>query len=94
MARDDASSGKFGRPAPNDVREFHTNDDVDVESGSHHHTLGPGVNQAASGAHNHDGNNSPMLLEGEAITGSKGGNTAIASIVAVLVKLGATDSTT
>lgn len=85
---------KFGRPEARDVTEFHTNDDTDISQDSHHHTIGPGVNQAASGAHNHDGNNSPRLLEGVTITGSKGGNTAISSIIAALIQLGATDSTT
>lgn len=94
MADNNNGGGKFGRPSPTDVREFHTNDDVDVSQESHHHSIGPGVNQAASGAHNHDGNNSPLLLEGVAITGAKAGNTAIASVVAALVQLGATDSTT
>lgn len=94
MATDNSVGGKYGRPDPTSVREFHTNDDVDISQESHHHTIGPGVNQSASGAHNHDGNNSPLLLEGTAITGAKAGNTAVASVIAALVQLGATDSTT
>lgn len=88
------SANEFRRPSATEIREMHTNDDLDVSAESHHHTIGPGVNQAASGAHNHDGNNSPLILEGVTITGGKGGNTAVASIIAALAKLGATDSTT
>lgn len=35
---------------PKEVKEFHTNDDVDSGSLAHHHTLGAGVNQAARGS--------------------------------------------
>lgn len=94
MAGNDDITGKFGRPQPRDVTDFHTYDDLDISSEAHHHTIGPGVNQAASGAHNHDGNNSPLLLEGVTITGAKAGNTALSSAIAALVQLGATDSTT
>lgn len=95
MARNDNdTTGKYGRPDAASVRDFHTYDDVDIGPDSHHHTLGPGVNQSASGAHNHDGNNSVLLLEGVTITGSKGGNTALASVIAALAQMGATDSTT
>lgn len=88
------AEGKFGRPDPNSVREFHVNDDTDSASDAHHHTLGAGVNQAASGAHTHDGNDSALLLEGFTVTGAKGTAACDASIIALLVKLGATDSTT
>ena len=88
------TDGKFGRPDAVTVRELHTNADTDIQPDSIHHTLGPGYNQAASGQHNHDGANSPLLLEGFTISGSKGGNAALASAIAALVKLGATDSTT
>lgn len=88
------AEGSFGRPDAVSVREFHTNADTDATPDSLHHTIGPGVNQAASGQHNHDGSNSPLLLEGFTLSGAKGGNSAVASIVSALVKLGATDSTT
>ena len=89
------NSGKFGRPDAATLRDFHTNDDVDTTSEAHHHTLGPGVNQSASGAHTHDGNNSSFLGEGVTISGSKGGNAALASAIAAMVQiLGVTDSTT
>lgn len=76
------------------VNEFHKKDDVDSSFDAHHHTLGTKNGQAASGDHNHDGKNSRRLLQGTTITGAKGGNAAVASIVAALVKLGAVDSTT
>ena len=88
------ADGKFGRPDPTSVREFHVNDDVDASSDAHHHTIGPGVNQAASGAHDHDGNNSPLILEGITITGTKGTAACDSSIISALMRLGATDSTT
>lgn len=88
------AEGKFGRPDAISVRELHVNSDVDTTPDSQHHTLGPGVNQAASGAHNHDGNDSSLLLEGITITGTKGTAACDSSIIAALVRLGATDSTT
>ncbi len=88
------ADGKFGRPDAVSVRELHTNADTDVTPDSAHHTLGPGVNQAASGAHIHDGNDSAMLLEGQSITGAKASAAWASSINALLVRLGATDSST
>lgn len=88
------AEGKFGRPDANSVREFHINSDVDTTPDSQHHTLGPGVNQAASGAHNHDGNDSALLLEGQTITGTKATAAWASSINALMVRLGATDSST
>lgn len=90
----EVGNGKFGRPDADSVREFHINADTDVDPNSLHHTIGPGYNQAASGQHNHDGNNSPLLLDGVTISGAKGGNTALASVISALVKLGAADATT
>lgn len=75
------------------VNAFHTNDDVDVNPQSHHHTLGSGINQAASGSHTHRGDDSVLLFEGIAITGSISGGTALRSVIAALAELGATDST-
>lgn len=88
------ADGKFGRPDPNTVREFHINSDLDSSGDAQHHTLGPGVNQAANGAHQHDGNDSALLLEGITITGAKGTAACDSSIIAALMRLGATDSTT
>lgn len=82
------------KPSATQVRDFHTYADTDATSDSLHHTLGPGQNQAASGVHRHNGNDSPLLGEGISITGAKGGNTALASVIAAMVQMfGVTDST-
>ncbi len=88
------AEGKFGRPSANDIREFHVNADTDSTPDALHHTLGPGVNQAASGGHIHDGNDSAFLLEGQTITGTKATAAWASSINALMVRLGATDSST
>lgn len=75
-------------------RLFHAFSDVDSDSGAQHHTLGPGVSQAASGAHTHDGNNSPLLFSGT-VTGSRGGNAALANLIStVCSQTGIVDGTT
>jgi hypothetical protein len=88
------AEGEFGRPDPRTVSDFHTFDDVDTNKDAHHHTIGTGVNQAASGGHNHDGSNSPLILEGQLITGTKGSVAWASSVNAILVRLGAVDSST
>lgn len=80
-------------PDNKEVNAFHTNDDVDVNAQSHHHTLGPGQNQAASGSHSHRGDDSVLLFDGVAITGSISQGTALQSVIALLVEFGAADST-
>jgi hypothetical protein len=79
---------------PKTVAKFHEKDDVDASYDSHHHTLGTKNGQSSPGDHNHNGKNSVKLLKGTTITGSRGGNAAVASIISALVKLGATDNTT
>lgn len=81
-------------PASKEVEVFHTNSDKDGSPTASHHTLGNGPNQAAPGDHTHDGGSSKQLLEGTNITGSKSGGTALDSVIAALVALGATDGTT
>lgn len=81
-------------PQPSVVNKFHNKSDVDSGPNAQHHTIGNRKDQAASGAHTHDGKNSPQLLLGVTITGSRGGNAAVASIISALVGLGATDATT
>jgi hypothetical protein len=76
------------------VEKLHQFDDVDVRPESHHHTLGPGAAQASPGPHRHRGGDSELLLAGQTITGSRGGATAMVSIISALVALGATDTTT
>lgn len=85
---------KKANPSQKEVNDFHTNSDKDGGPKSLHHTLGSNPNQASPGNHTHDGSTSPLLLEGTTISGSRGGNLAVASIIAALVKLGATDATT
>lgn len=75
------------------VGEIHRNADTDNDKVSIHHTIGPGANQVASGRHNHDGTETPALLDGINLTGAKAGNAALASVIAALVVLGATDNT-
>lgn len=85
----------FSNISAEDVEKFHQNADTDVRRESVHHTLGPRPTQAAPGDHNHDGSNSPSLLVGQTITGSRSSSTSIMpSIIAALVRLGATDSST
>lgn len=76
------------------VNKFHTKSDKDSSHNAQHHTLGVKHNQASPGNHDHDGVNSLRILAGVTITGAKGGNAALASVIAALVGLGATDSTT
>lgn len=79
---------------PQTVARFHNKSDVDASADSQHHTLGIKQGQASPGDHKHDGSTSKKLLEGTTLTGSRGGNAALASVITALVKLGATDSTT
>ena len=82
------------RPGPVEVSDFHTFADTDSAKEAIHHTLGAGPNQAASGAHNHDGSNSVQLIPGTAITGTKATVGWAASVNAILVSLGAVDNST
>jgi len=82
------------RPEPRVVSDFHTNSDVDQDKEAQHHTLGSGPNQASPGSHKHDGTDSIALLDGVEITGSRDGNTALASVIAALGVLGLKDSST
>lgn len=92
----DQSQGQAQIPMdPITNRLFHAFSDVDSDSGAQHHTLGAGVNQAASGAHTHDGNNSPLLFQGNTVTGSRGGNAAVANLISILAQVtGIVDGTT
>lgn len=83
------------RPASaEEVERFHQNADTDSRKEAVHHTLGAGDNQASPGNHNHRGGDSVQLLSGVTITGSRGGNVALLSVIQALVALGATDSST
>jgi hypothetical protein len=82
------------RPPANVVEDFHHNAPVDTRPEDIHHRLGPAPNSASPGNHSHNGADSVLLLDGFILTGSKGGNAAVASIIQALVRLGAKDSTT
>lgn len=92
LERTDDSS----KPTAREVNDFHTNADTDSSVDAMHHTIGPDVNQAASGAHTHRGGDSLRLLEGLSITGTKAGTNSVilGSIVALLAELGAEDKST
>lgn len=81
------------KPTAQEVDDLHTNADTDTRAESIHHTLGSLPTQASPGDHAHDGGTSPLLLSGVTLTGSRGGNVALVSVISALVRLGATDST-
>lgn len=81
-------------PDAEQVAQFHQNADTDTRGEAIHHTLGPGSAQATAGDHKHRGGDSSLLLDGLTITGSRGGNVALLSVIQCLVALGATDSST
>ena len=101
MSKDSAVAkgvGAYGAERSNadatQVDDFHEQSDLNTRSEAQHHTLGPSQNQAAPGNHNHDGGTSIPLWEGNTISGSRGGNMALASVISILVQKGAVDSTT
>ncbi len=99
MLSSDNNAGSFGRdenPKPPNqvVDDFHENSDLDARAEAQHHTLGPGPTQAAPGNHIHNGGDSPLLLEGESITGSRASDAWRLSVNAILVRLGAADTST
>lgn len=69
-----------------DVAAIHTKADTDGSPTAAHHTIGLGRNQASPGNHNHDGKASPKIGRGMGLTisGAKGGNAAVASIITML----------
>lgn len=84
-------------PDPRSVNLFHARSDVDSSPSAQHHTLGISHNQASPGDHIHDGRNSKLIGEGLSLTisGSRGGNAAVASIITMLQKvIDFTDNTT
>ena len=86
--------GEFDVPSAEEITKLHRNADTDGDARSAHHTLGARAGQAAPGNHSHDGGTSVLLLDGTTISGSRGTSTAVVSIIAALVQLGATDATT
>jgi hypothetical protein len=84
-------------PSAQEVRAFHEKADTDSSVKSQHHTLGTSRNQASFGSHIHDGVDSKLLGTGAGfvLTGAKGGNVALANLIAMLSEwIEFTDSTT
>lgn len=84
-------------PPPGQVNYYHSRSDVDSSTIAQHHTLGIGHNQATPGDHNHDGTSSRLVGKGLGITvsGSRGGNAALASLISALkTVIDITDATT
>lgn len=84
-------------PSAKEVNEYHTNSDRDASINALHHTLGTRRNQAAKGDHIHNGENGQKVGDGMAlnVTGAKGGNAALTSLLAMLAKvIDFTDTTT
>lgn len=82
------------KPTTEEVERFHTNSDLDLRAESQHHTLGTSPSQASPGNHTHDGGDSPLILEGMEITGSRATDAWRLSVNALLKRLGATDNST
>jgi hypothetical protein len=84
-------------PDPRQVNLFHSRSDVDSGPLAQHHTIGVGHNQVAAGDHNHDSKSSRKVGQGLglSVTGSKGGNAALASLLTMLAQvIDFTDTTT
>ena len=95
---EDKDYSKAGADWPSgSVDALHERCDVDSSQIANHHTLGSGRNQASPGNHRHDGTTSPKVGTdmGLSITGSKGGNAALTSLIAMLKQvMEFTDGTT
>lgn len=76
-----------------DSVKAHAKSDLDAAQYSQHHTLGTNHNQASPGDHSHDGYTSRKIASSITLTGSRSGGAALVSVIAALVALGATDST-
>lgn len=74
---------------PLQVAQLHRQADTDALPSAAHHTLGPSGTQASPGNHKHDGNQSRKLYDPPgSVTGSRGGNAALASLLTVLASQG------
>lgn len=84
-------------PSPQDVNAFHARSDADASQSAQHHSIGIKHNQAAAGDHIHDSKSSRKVgyALGLSISGAKGGNAALASLIAMLGQvMDFTDNTT
>lgn len=71
------------------VSQLHRQADTDSQPSAAHHTLGPSGTQAAPGNHRHDGQQSKRLYDPPgSVTGSRGGNAALQSLLTVLAQQG------
>ena len=87
----------FYKMGVQDVNNMHTKSDVDRDAHAQHHTLGYSRNQASPGDHVHDGKTSKPIGQGLSlsVTGSKGGNVALANLITMLKQvISFTDTTT
>ena len=73
-------------PEPREVALIHNRSDLDSSTLYQHHTLGVKHTQASPGDHAHDGTSSRKIGTGLSltITGSKGGNAALSSLITML----------
>lgn len=93
----DKDYSKWSQLGPSEINQLHSRDDKDISDEAHHHSLGYGHNQSSPGDHTHDGSRSRKLGHGLGLTisGSKGGNAALASLITLLENfIEFTDSTT
>lgn len=82
-------------PTPKEVAALHARSDLDSSQQAQHHTLGIKHDQASPGDHRHDGKSSRKLLEGQTLTGTKSGGSALTNLIDMLeAALGFTDNTT
>lgn len=84
-------------PTARQVNQLHEKADTDASPTAAHHTLGTNRNQASPGDHVHDGKTSKQVGAGLnlTVTGSRGGNAALLSLLQQLAKvIDFTDSTT
>lgn len=87
----------FTQLGTQDILNLHTRSDVDAHPYAQHHTLGTSRNQASPGDHIHDGGSSKLIGNGMAlsISGAKGSNAALGSVIAMLKQIiSFTDNTT
>lgn len=76
------------QPTPESTADIHKVADTDSSSTAAHHTLGVQPNQASPGDHIHDGRTSKDLYIARSVTGSRGGNAAVASLLTQLALQG------
>lgn len=75
---------------PLQVAQLHRNADTDSQPSAAHHTLGSTATQASPGSHQHKGTDQSRRLYDPpgSVTGSRGGNAALQSLLSVLASQG------